>query len=80
MTKKINSSCAIAVLLCMTMGNAIAEDNPAAPQAGTAASASSKPDAENSQNNQSKPKEEAASTKPAQSSETKAAEPEPQCN
>lgn len=78
MTKMINSSCVIAALLCMTMGNAIAEDNPAAPQAEAAATTPSTPDATNSQNNQSKPKEEAASTQPSQSSEPKAAEPE--CN
>ena len=78
MTKMINSSCVIAALLCMTMGNAIAEDTSATPQAETAATTSSTPDATNSQNNQSKPKEEAASTKPSQGSETKAAEPE--CN
>lgn len=78
MTKMINSSCVLAALLCMAMGNAIAEDNSAAPQAETTATTPSKPDAENSQNNQSKPKEEAASTQPSQSSEPKAAEPE--CN
>lgn len=78
MMKMINSSCVLAALLCMAMGNAIAEDNPATPQAETSAATPSKPDAESSQNNQSKPKEEATSTTPTQSSETKAAEPE--CN
>lgn len=78
MTKIINSSCVIAALLCMAMGNAIAEDNPAAPQAETAATTPFKPDAESGQNNQSKPKEEATSTTPKQGSEPKAAEPE--CN
>lgn len=78
MTKMINSTCAIAAVLCMSMGNAIAEDVPATPQAETAATSAAKSDAENSQNSQSKPKEEAASTQPSQGSETKAAEPE--CN
>lgn len=78
MTKMINSSCVLAALLCMAMGNAIAEDNQSAPQAETTATTSSTPDATSSQNNQSKPKEEATSTTPTQGSETKAAEPE--CN
>lgn len=80
MTKIIKSSCLMAALFCMTMGNVIAEDTSPAPQADAAATTPSTPDATNSQTNQSKPKEEAASTQPSQSSGTKAAEPEPECN
>ena len=63
----------LALALAVTMGTSGCATN-----GNTAAT----PDAAtNSQNNQSKPKEEeAASTQPSQSSETKAAEPEPACN
>lgn len=72
MTKMTQSSCVFAALLCLTIGSAIAEENTEAQQ--------TKPDVTSNPENQPKPKpkEEPASTKPSQGSETKAAEPE--CN
>lgn len=79
MTKMTHSSRMLAALLCLTIGNAIAEENTETQQAKPdVTNGSSTPNATNNQEKQSKPKEDSASTQPSQGSETKAAEPE--CN
>ncbi len=73
MTKTTRLFCVATALLCLTIGNAVAEDKPETQQA--------KPDATNNQEAQPKPepnpKEEAASQNSPQSS---AAKEEPACN